>query len=109
MTRAELDSVWYAVTFALAGQYRERGWLPPGRDSGRDTVTGEDCAHRIAVTPRNGAPHGPGFACSLSGGRCLPKDGCGYTAIPPAERETPKPRADMRQGDGRHLPFRGTR
>lgn len=37
-----------------------------------------DCKHRIAVTPRNGAPHGAGFACGLTGGHCIAKAGCGY-------------------------------
>lgn len=59
-------------------------------EAGRSVIKGEpqtpeDCAHRIRVTPRNGAPHGAGFACSLSGGHCLPKDGCGYTAITSAD------------------------
>lgn len=47
-----------------------------------------DCAHRIEVTPRNGAPHGAGFACGLSGGHCQPKDGCGYVAISSPLRQT---------------------
>jgi hypothetical protein len=40
-----------------------------------------DCKHRIKVTPRNGAPHGAGFACGLSGGHCQPKEGCGYAPV----------------------------
>lgn len=48
------------------------------------------CEHRITVTPRNGAPHGAGFACGLSGGHCLPKEGCGYSAMPSPQRESGK-------------------
>lgn len=47
----------------------------------------EDCTHRIRVTPRNGAPHGAGFACGLSGCHCYPKEGCGYEPISSQDRE----------------------
>jgi hypothetical protein len=31
MTMAELDQVWYTVTFAIDREFLERGWLPPNR------------------------------------------------------------------------------
>ena len=38
----------------------------------------QSCKHGIAVIPTNGAPHGPGIACSLTGGHWKRIVGCGY-------------------------------
>lgn len=57
MTRAELDQVWYAVTFALASEYSQRGWLPPGR---RDDLAehiksiADDCREDFNTCPQCG-------------------------------------------------------
>ena len=35
-----------------------------------------DCPARITVTPHNGAAHSGGYACSVTGGHCLPSTKC---------------------------------
>ena len=46
-------------------------------------ASGSGCFNRIVVTRRASGLSMNGYACGLSGGHCVPREGCGFTDTPP--------------------------
>lgn len=95
--RSELASLLATMPYSvLLDVARDIHYMNAGDNAGMRDMTN---AYGMAET-LNGAPHGAGFACGLSGGYCIPRAGCGFETVARSSAESGDSKLPLQYEDG---------